>query len=322
MNRELQSANSEVRLVVLGKIDSSLQGVIRSNDIQNCLTSISHIKRGSLVYIRDLDVFLKSYMLLKMKSSRLVYDFRGLVFAESYMRNSSSIRRFVLLILEFVCYRLADDVCAVSHKMKYWLNRYFGTREVFVFPCLVKVRRNQLGSRGDSSEVLRFVYCGSNAPWQQLSSALLLFKEISGMYPSTLTIISNDSSVQKCLEDTDVKAKVLSLPVSKVHDELAKHDFGFLIRKDDLVNRVSSPIKFLEYLNAGLVPVMSENIGDYSSECEDVNIAVIVSDESCKLDIDNLLMLKKDPDRINRIKQVLDSYSFDVRIEGHPFFKS
>jgi len=46
---------------------------------------------------------------------------------------------------------------------------------------------------------------------------------------------------------------------------LAAADVGLLLREPCLVNRVASPVKFAEYLAAGLPVLLTEQIGDYSA---------------------------------------------------------
>ena len=49
-----------------------------------------------------------------------------------------------------------------------------------------------------------------------------------------------------------------------INQLLAGADYGFLLRKDDPVNKVSSPTKFAEYISAGLNIIMTDCIGDFS----------------------------------------------------------
>ena len=60
-----------------------------------------------------------------------------------------------------------------------------------------------------------------------------------------------------------------------MQEELSKYDFGFLIRKNNIVNTVSSPIKFMEYLNAGVIPIMTPFVGDYSNLAIKRDLAIV-----------------------------------------------
>jgi hypothetical protein len=54
---------------------------------------------------------------------------------------------------------------------------------------------------------------------------------------------------------------------------------AILIRDDKVTNQVASPVKFAEYLAAGLQVLISPNIGDYSSFIKEYNCGKIVDEK-------------------------------------------
>jgi glycosyltransferase involved in cell wall biosynthesis len=68
---------------------------------------------------------------------------------------------------------------------------------------------------------------------------------------------------------------------------LAASDVGFLLRQDNPVNHVASPVKFGEYLASGLAVVTSPKLGDVSRLVVERNLGLLVSpediEESAKL---------------------------------------
>ena len=54
-----------------------------------------------------------------------------------------------------------------------------------------------------------------------------------------------------------------------------EQDFGFLLRENLLFNRISSPIKFLEYSSNGVVPIITQFVGDYSNDVEKYKLGII-----------------------------------------------
>ena len=62
--------------------------------------------------------------------------------------------------------------------------------------------------------------------------------------------------------------------------ELTNYHFGFLLRGNSIVNHVASPIKFLEYIEAGVIPITTRNVGDYSEIVNKEKVGVIVDLEN------------------------------------------
>jgi len=71
---------------------------------------------------------------------------------------------------------------------------------------------------------------------------------------------------------------VLNVPAAQVPNMLSAGDMGVLIRDRCLVNQVASPVKFGEYLAAGLSVLMTEGIGDFSELARDEKLGVVFSD--------------------------------------------
>jgi hypothetical protein len=70
------------------------------------------------------------------------------------------------------------------------------------------------------------------------------------------------------------KSTIVSLPHAEVARYLTAGDIGLLLRESCPVNQVASPVKFGEYLAAGLPVVISDGIGDYSSLVREERLGV------------------------------------------------
>lgn len=67
------------------------------------------------------------------------------------------------------------------------------------------------------------------------------------------------------------------LPQRQVHEYLTAADIGLLLREDHVLNRVSSPTKFAEYMAAGVPVITTPFVGDVSEAVEHENIGLLVS---------------------------------------------
>ena len=61
------------------------------------------------------------------------------------------------------------------------------------------------------------------------------------------------------------RVKFLWLSTHEVGAYLSACDYGWLVRENTDTNRVASPVKFAEYLAAGLEVIISNELGDYSN---------------------------------------------------------
>src|SRR5690606_12687918 len=118
-------------------------------------------------------------------------------------------------------------------------------------------------------ERLVITYCGSMAWYQLPQQALRIFRAIAASEPRAhiLAVTTQPDVMRRELaaaQIDDRQASVLSVPPPDVSQYLAAGDLGLLLRDDTVVNRVASPVKFGEYLAAGLPVIISEGVGDYS----------------------------------------------------------
>ncbi len=238
---------------------------------------------GGYVYVRSLfdyfSIFLSRFFSLKPVT--IIYDFRGLVSEESYMRNKSTLKRFILRLMEKFVYRNADFIHTVSESFKdYLANRYF-SRPINVIPCCVS--GPPLVRKSNSPDIFRFVYLGSLAHWQHFEETVIYFKKIQQHHQNiNLTVLTSDSvKASEILTRYDVtNFDVKTIRPEDVKLELANYHFGFLLRDVSIVNQVASPIKFLEYLEAGVIPIITKNVGDYSNIVNKEKVGVIVDLEN------------------------------------------
>ena len=86
---------------------------------------------------------------------------------------------------------------------------------------------------------------------------------------------------------------------------LASCDIAFMLREDRPLNRSASPVKFPEYLAAGLAVVASPGIGDISNLIVDENLGVLV-----------------DPNDIVKSAFEIQNFLDDFELNGKEYFSS
>ena len=93
---------------------------------------------------------------------------------------------------------------------------------------------------------------------------------------------------KRIIENKGVKNySVKSVPKEQVRHELISATYGFIIREDNVVNRVATPTKLSSYISAGVIPIYSSCIRDFDTLSAKYKYLKSVSDLSsiCVSDI-------------------------------------
>lgn len=229
---------------------------------------IKAIEKKGNVYVRTVFDFLYLFILNLILNKKLyiIFDFRGLISEESFLRNNSYYKRNILGFFERFAYKNSAEIWTVSYNLKSELLRRFYVREIKVIPCKTK-RENVVLKRLLAKDKINFVYLGSLNIWQCFERVCEVYKKLEEE-KTHLTIVTREVGKAK-----EVVSKygiqnfcIKSCNAQEVLHELDKADFGFILREDNYVNTTSSPIKLVEYTSRGVVPIMTPYVGDYSKE--------------------------------------------------------
>ena len=124
--------------------------------------------------------------------------------------------------------------------------------------------RAELGFTNDAKVV---VYSGGVGGYQCTNELITLFKHIHEKDKSIqfLLLTGNLQYVQDKMRSIGLDegcVKMLKCAPTEVSAYLQTADVGVILRDDDMVNRVASPVKIGEYLSSGLGIIVSPWIGD------------------------------------------------------------
>ncbi|WP_220746852.1 hypothetical protein, partial [Shewanella colwelliana] len=180
---------------------------------------------------------------------------QGAVPEESYLKNNNKIKMLVLSVVEFIAFKSTDELIFVSSYMcKYYIAKHSIKKPYTVIPCssTLKMRNKNLKIAGS------YCYLGGMSRWQCFENIVDIATKILANQPNaTFHVATKDTEIAKKLINNSLldmsRVSICSL-TSKEEIEafLSKMEFGFLIREDNLVNHVSSPIKLAEYLSMGV----------------------------------------------------------------------
>ncbi len=209
-----------------------------------------------------------------------LYDVRGLIGDETRAGSGSELglKAAILGGLERSCIRAAARVTAVSAPLADELRKNVGRTDVTVIPSCVDAAAS---ARGDSASIradlgfgandVVFVYSGGFSAYQQLERTISLWARLSTDPAIRFLVLTHGNhrpedpspfAANESFADQVVQRRVSRDDVPRY---LAACDVGFVLRERRLMNRVASPVKFAEYLAAGLAVVGSPETGDMSS---------------------------------------------------------
>lgn len=254
----------------------------------------------------------------KGRTQKVCFDGRGALKAEvaEYKQIKSKKISEIIPELESKAVHESDFRIAVTSQLvKFWEDEYdYKPGKEVVIPSTISItddRSEDIVARLDSVVSVRrelgwgqydivLIYSGSVEPWQSMDVLHITLRHY----------LSNDSRVRVLFmsKEHDVIRSLRSeFPkqvqrIWKPHEEVFKYltcgDYGLMIRKDSVTNRVASPNKFAEYLISGLRVLCSEDIGDYSAFVRKEEVGEVVTEENYQQ-----LVLK--PTTINDRKRIM-----------------
>lgn len=236
--------------------------------------------------------------------ARVIYDCRGAEVSEAIQmvgldsrpadKWSESERRSIegVLRAEQRAVEGSAGVTCVSHAMVDSLrSRWPATArdKFFVVPCCPSTEsfareipqrseaRRQLGLAG------KFVvtYLGSLVWYQMPEESLRIFRLIRELRPDAhfLAITTDRERMRVLVQNAGLaptEVTIRSFPAQEVPRWLVASDLGLMLRDSTETNRVASPVKFGEYMAAGVPVVVSQNLGDCTALVERHRLGVAV----------------------------------------------
>ncbi|MEX1002107.1 MAG: hypothetical protein WDZ35_08325 [Crocinitomicaceae bacterium] len=239
-------------------------------------------------------------------NKNVIYDGRGAVKAElKEFPEMIPDNKIVDSIIEAEKKAVIESVfrIAVSNKLvSYWQNEfgYEGNNHV-VIPCTLSnsVTSSQL-IRADSHSAPRLIYAGSTAGWQSFKKVKRYIEHwIQNQDAEVLFLSKLSPEIEELISKFPNQVSQKWVDHKDVHNELVWADYGILIRDENVTNKVASPVKFAEYLSAGLKVLISPHLGDFSALVTELDLGYVVKEE----DIDLLKVELREKKRLQEVAQ-------------------
>ena len=268
------------------------------------LNIIIKLNKPDLIYCHGTN---ESYLglQLKIQSKRVVADLHGAAPEELIYRTNQQRDNLLYKHLEkreLYVIKNVSKLVTVSQMMINHLEKKFSVlpNNVQVIPCLTvkpkyfkrrEVIRDELGINNK----IAFVYCGSYRTYQMIDKTLELYKSISKRIPNTKLFIFTNNQ-----DEIKEEIKLINLPIEnyrlmslerfEVATYLNAMDFSLLLRDNSILNIVSSPTKFSEYLINGLPVITTDYVGDFSKQVRIHKLGFVLSNYLCNDDLKDFII--------------------------------
>jgi len=262
--------------------------------IRNLGYEVSFVKDLSGVNKEDLIVFpmgIDAFKFFLKGYHNFILWQQGATADESFMRNHSKIRYWLLNKMDLFAMKKAKAILYVSQYMKEYYEKLgncsFGNKS-YLMPCFNEEYDRTIFDSKDYSKKV-FTYVGSLDLWQCFEQTVDIYKKIEDKLKNCFfkVLTFDEEKGKRILQEKGVKNySVKRVPKEEVKKELLEANYGFIIREDSIVNRVATPTKFSSYLSSGVIPIFSKCLTDFTQESLKMKYALALDDE---IDVTSLL---------------------------------
>lgn len=210
-------------------------------------------------------------VLLKNKKQKVICWYQGIMPEEikvNYKKWDKYIKIVLWTLFEYFSIKRVQFSFFVSNKMKQHYEKKYGATfkdNFYVMPCFNQELLKDAFFTSEKYTNANFVYAGTISEWQCVDEILSIYeyyeKHAINASPSLTIFTPEQKEAKLLLKNHNIKnVKVDYLPFTELSKEIKKYKYGFIIRKDIMMNNVSTPTKMNSYLANGIIPIFSDAI--------------------------------------------------------------
>lgn len=262
-------------------------GIIGKALVQNGFNEYKTIEMGRVKELpKDTPLIcISHYMVTKLALkgfNNCLYWIQGSSPDESYMRNHSKLRRFVISVIERFALSRGKACFMVSHSMMdYYKKKYKKdfSYKTYIMPCYNSQIQEELFNKDGKYTNNTFCYVGGLSVWQCFNDTVRLYAKIEKSVPNAFfKVFTGDIDAAKSILEAE---KVQNYSVEFVKSDelvlrLAECKYGFILRGESPVNLVATPTKLSNYLAAGLIPIVSTAVGFFNEILSETQYKVLL----------------------------------------------
>ena len=228
-----------------------------------------------------------------INSVDVCFDARGAYWSEfkEFDVSNGSFSAQEIRNIESEALKKCKTAIAVSQALvNYWRREFkYTDNKHAVIPCTLRTdfRYSETTS---SNNIIRIVFAGGSGPWQNLKTLSdLLLPVFNKRADISLTLlvknVPEDFELAKQFPERVTQQWVSEFEVQNI---LSHCDYGWLVRDSSNTNKVASPVKFAEYLAAGLRVIISESLGDFSEFVTKNSCGIVITETTDLSDLEKV----------------------------------
>ncbi len=200
----------------------------------------------------------------------IITDMHGVVVEEIKLNKKHS--RFLIVggvliykFVEWIAVKHSKRLVAVTETMKsYYVKKYNIIKDKIKVIPIFDSNQESIINRNKNIPA-SFIYSGGIQPWQCIDETINFVVKTSEKFKWTI-LSGNERYFKSRLSGIKFKYPITikSVSPSEVKKYYLSNNFGIILREDNIVNRVACPTKLIEYIQSGLIPIVSSPyIGDF-----------------------------------------------------------
>ncbi len=231
-------------------------------------------ENAKYIYIENFSNLAKlDLKLITQYGNKMILDFHGCAVEEMEMMSAPFWKKINMKIYEkYALSNIKFFISVTDNMTNFYKEKYPQCRDA-KFLKLPIYNDNKIEYNFDNTnDTINIIYSGRNYIWQNTELMVTTIASIlktNNKINIHFTILSPDiEDFEKLFEKFGIKNKVILKSVApyQLNEEYKKAHLGFILRDKNIVNKVACPTKLIEYMSAGIVPIVIQpQIGDFAN---------------------------------------------------------
>lgn len=245
-------------------------------------------ERPNMLHCRSYPASLIGMIIGKIFKIKYIFDMRGVYPEEGNFLfsnwNKNTINYKAWKIIEKLLIKSSQKTVVVSEYFKQYVSNNFGRNDAAVIYCAPE--QNKINKNWVVTDKIKLVYSGTLDGWTTPELLAKTFKDLLAICEADSIFLNiytstDHTKIVSAFEQNKIPGshyKIEKLPAKFVFDSLCKNNIGLLIREPSIVNEVSFPVKFGEYIAAGLPVIINEVLLGVKPFLNQYNLGVTIED--------------------------------------------
>jgi len=240
------------------------------------ILALKKTNKNDILHCRAHGGAIVGFVISILRGNKYIFDYRGNMILEAVdlgKMKKNSISIYLLSVLEKILLKRASSIICVSNKQENLFEKYKNVTVVYNATETFNINHTNITGK----RLIKIAYVGNATSWHCIEELFILANKIEELgFEVKLKIASGKSSVflkySKFYNIKNIEIKYLSQ--NNVKAFVSDCDFGYCLIKNSPSKEVCFPVKFSEYISAGIPVLINKNIGDLEEIVTNYNLGV------------------------------------------------